>query len=468
LSVQVFLQGKLLGVDAFLSTPAAGSATEADFVGRCHWVSLICEVLPRAILAELGLARILLGWSGGGGFFLVLPQESLPAAEELLRAAATAMRPLSGGTLRLVWGATENLGDWSTVQRRLSEALWKQTNAPGAPAADEVLAASEDTEYFATLTTEVREAKSAGWNRETPATIVLDGGRHQWPIGTGSEALTLARHSAPAPSGDRAATAVEMAAEGQGRAQWGVLRGQVDDLALRIRRVPSVEEYVQLSVLLRQFFAGEIEVQCSFPEAWRKVAVLYTSGDGFALYGAWEALVVMAREIQRLFKIFAEANLKELPGPEGKTISMALELARDDSESLAEVHHRVSRQLEIAMTSDNDCLRIFGVTVEWRQLQHTGELKDILVRMVREFDCPPAFLAELNSFYRDKPDSGRPDYPWRYYRRLGSVLGTHKDRELQRLQKALITDIVGKSPTQIRLRPVGRVAVEWARHLLEA
>ena len=73
MSVQIFLQGKLLGIEEFLTSPAhsadasaMGEHGESLLVGRSQWVSLLCEVLPRALLAELGLAKILLGSSGGG------------------------------------------------------------------------------------------------------------------------------------------------------------------------------------------------------------------------------------------------------------------------------------------------------------------------------------------------------------------------------------------------------------------
>ncbi|MGH9668462.1 MAG: hypothetical protein ACRD9L_28910, partial [Bryobacteraceae bacterium] len=79
MSVQIFLQGKLLGIDEFVLAPVAGG-DERAFAGRPQWISLLSEVLPRALLAELGLARILLGASGGGQFLVVLPTDSRPQA----------------------------------------------------------------------------------------------------------------------------------------------------------------------------------------------------------------------------------------------------------------------------------------------------------------------------------------------------------------------------------------------------
>src|SRR5580698_4174943 len=129
MSIQIFLEGKLLGTAEFLLAPASESSAQdagtgagvdhADthhdqvFLGRSHWISLLSEVLPRALLAELGLAKILLGSSGGGQFLLVLPEESRSSAEAFLNAAAAEITALSGGSLKLLWSITENLGDWS-------------------------------------------------------------------------------------------------------------------------------------------------------------------------------------------------------------------------------------------------------------------------------------------------------------------------------------------------------------------
>src|SRR5215471_17430369 len=107
MSLQIFLEGKLLGVDDCLLAPASQDPDQV-FTGRSHWISLLSEVLPRALLAELGLAKILLGSSGGGQFLVVLPEEARSAAEEFLQAAADEIAGLSNGTLRLLGSITEN------------------------------------------------------------------------------------------------------------------------------------------------------------------------------------------------------------------------------------------------------------------------------------------------------------------------------------------------------------------------
>ena len=60
---QILLQSKILGTEEFLLAGSAEgrsarAAGEDLLAGRSQWITLICEVLPRALLAELGLARI--------------------------------------------------------------------------------------------------------------------------------------------------------------------------------------------------------------------------------------------------------------------------------------------------------------------------------------------------------------------------------------------------------------------------
>ncbi|MCW5981392.1 MAG: hypothetical protein KIT09_25125 [Bryobacteraceae bacterium] len=486
MSVQIFLQGKLLGIEEFLHSKAdasemeqSGEAGERLLAGRSQWVTLLSEVLPRALLAELGLARILLGSSGGGQFLVVLPAEARPAADEFLRASADGVAGMSSGCLRLVWAVTENLGDWSVVRRRLNDEMRPKREAPaagGLEVFDPFIPETSPTEgYFAgEMGMRLREAQAVGWSPEVPARVLLGEGKLTWPLGSSPDSIALARHAAPGDDDRGPASPAELAARAEGRSAWGVLRGDVDNFEVRLRRLQSIEEHVQLSVLYKQFFAGELEVLCSLPEFWRKVSVIYTGGDDFAVYGSWDALIPLAREIQRLFHRFSEENLKDFPGAEGKTISMAISLARESDEPLAEVYREAGRKLEIAKSSDKDCLYLFGRAVEWRQLTHAAELKDDLGRLVREFECPPELLGEMTRFYRETATAGghraqtRFDRPWRYHRRLTLMAGGARDREFQKLRSRLIVEMIGKNVAQARLRPAGRIGLEWAKLLTEA
>src|SRR5438477_12528783 len=103
--VQILLQGRLFGSDGFL---VAGNPGETGLLGRAHWVALLSEVLPRALIAELHLSKMLLGSSGSEQFLIVLPNEVRAQAEEFLNTARSATRQMSGGHLDQVSAITEN------------------------------------------------------------------------------------------------------------------------------------------------------------------------------------------------------------------------------------------------------------------------------------------------------------------------------------------------------------------------
>src|ERR1039458_887553 len=177
---QILLQGKILGTEEFLLAPpaegrSARAAGEDLLAGRSQWITLLCEVLPRALMAELGLARILLGSSGGGQFLLVLPGEAREAAEDFLGAAARQISELSSGIVEVIWGGTDNRGGRAVVRKRINDELLGKRNAPFANAGPQVFephvraSNSAADAYFAKeLGAKLREASRVAWSPETP------------------------------------------------------------------------------------------------------------------------------------------------------------------------------------------------------------------------------------------------------------------------------------------------------------
>ncbi len=484
MSQQILLQGKILGTGEFLVAGhaegrSARSAGEDLLAGRSQWITLLCEVLPRALLAELGLARILLGSSGGAQFLVVLPGSALEAADQFLTAAAQQISQLSGGHVRLIWAATDNLGDWAVIRRRLNDELQSKRNAPlaglGADAFHPFERSNQNEAdlYFAKeLGAKVREATSVGWSPENPGKVTPGEGKHTWSItaNLSPDAIMVARHAAPSDDGKQIAPVQTLARRAQGRSIWGVLRADVDNFGLRLRRVHSIEEHVPLSVLYKQFFAGELEVLCSMPEFWRKVTIIYAGGDDFAVYGSWDALIGLAREMQRLFHRFTEENLKDYPGAEGKTISMAIAVAPETYYPLAAVYEDAGRNLDLAKAADKDCIFLLGRILEWRHLNDAAELKDTVTRLIHDFRMSKQFLYQLRSFYRREAYAdvaAGVERTWRFQRRFSRILSGTRDREFQKLRSHIINEIVGKKSAEVKLRPAGLVALEWARLVTE-
>jgi CRISPR-associated protein Csm1 len=68
--------------------------------------------------------------------------------------------------------------------------------------------------------------------------------------------------------------------------------------------------------------------------------------------------------------------------------------------------------------------------------------------------------------------------PWRYHRRIRRILSASRDGsrrsagpahgDYQKARTALIAELIGRSAVTVKLRPAGRVALEWARLSAEA
>ncbi|MDQ6699467.1 MAG: hypothetical protein M3Z36_04710, partial [Acidobacteriota bacterium] len=308
MSDQILLQGKLLGTEEFL---ISGPVRDDDFTARSLWITFVSEVLPRALLAELELAPLLLGSSGGGQFLAVLPGTVRDAAQEFLTTSAKQLADSTQHRVRLIWSFTENLGDWTVVRKRLNDRLDQARNAPLAEERNFTPFAPALPPVAVESAQQLRQSASIGWSPELPGIVTTAPAKRNWSLtkNLSLDNITVARHAAPLDRGEGSANKKQLAHRAQGRPQWGVLRGDVDDFGIRLRRLQTIEEHVQLSMMYKQFFAGELEVLCSLPEFWRKVTILYSGGDDFAIWGAWDALVLLARELQRIFQRFTEENL---------------------------------------------------------------------------------------------------------------------------------------------------------------
>ncbi len=479
MSVQILIQGKLLGLDEFLT--AAPDASDDVIAARSLWISLVCEVIPRALLAELELARLLLGSSGGGQFLLVLPDAARSSAEEFLRHSAEQISRATRDQVRLIWAATENLGDWTSVRKRLQDDLLRRESSPLAHARSFAPFSAdlhEEDVFTVEFARNLRAASAVGWSPDLPSVITTESARHSWSLSgnLSLEGITLARHTAPDDAETGPASTAELARRAHGHHSWGVLRGSVDLFNLRMRRLHSVEEHVQLSMLYKHFFAGELEVLCAAGEFWRRISILYSGANDFAVYGSWDALVLFAGEMHRTFQRFTEENLVEFPGAEAKTITMAVAFAGED-EGLHRVFGQAARNLAIARASDRDCIYLFDRVVEWKQLAEASELKEAVTRVSEEFKAAGRqFLSELTRLYGKASSATESQtdhekllrHAYRFQRRYNRAAYSKREKEFQKLRLHLISEIVGRNirpaaGKQLRLRPAGVVAIEWAR-----
>jgi len=161
---------------------------------------------------------------------------------------------------------------------------------------------------------------------------------------------------------------------------------------------------------------------------------------------------------------------------------MALALAPAEDASLGSVFEEAGRRLEAAKSADKDCIWLLGRTLEWKQFTEAAGLRDLLLRMTTEFGCSPQYLSDLCGIYREtqskmsKRQARRMggERPWRYHRRIRRILSAARPLggpargEYQQARTALIAELIGRSAVTVKLRPAGRVALEWARLSAEA
>lgn len=481
MSLQVFLQAQLIGAEEFLGSQSSQRYGDDALTGRCAWLNLFCEVLPRALLAELRLSRMLLGSSSAEQFLLVLAEEDIPRANELLTRAADATTQVSGGTLRLVWATTENLGAWLVARKRLDDALLAKISAPLAGAADPAGFFSPFAEnaevrsgsYFAELAQKLPCAASVGWSSNRPAHLTWDEGQYSWPLREQSsaddEGILFPRRFVMNEAGNSASPA-ELAQRAEGTPRWAILKGDVDHFDVQLKRATTIEDHIHFSVLFKEFFAGELSLLCTLPDFWQKVSILYRGGDDFAVIGAWDALLMMAREFERVFEKFVEQNFQSVPTQEGKTISMSLAIAPEIAIPVAEVFRRAAEQLRYAKAMEAGTFHLFGRALEWKRLGDAEELQASLMRLVRAFGYSPDYIDDLAAVYREalparagRGKAVRVEKPWRTYMRVSEVIPQSRGKEMNNLRIAVITSLIGKKTAALKLRPSARVGLEWAR-----
>lgn len=132
MSAQILLQGQIVGSEDFLLAPPADKDNRA-FEARSMWLVLLGEVIPRALLAELQLPALMLGSSGGDRFVVILPDLARSeAAAAFLARVSGLLGEITGGKIRLAWSATENLGDWTIVRKRLQDNMRDGDQLPAA------------------------------------------------------------------------------------------------------------------------------------------------------------------------------------------------------------------------------------------------------------------------------------------------------------------------------------------------
>ena len=455
MSLQVFLYAQFRGIERFVS----GTSENSSFADRSLWVSLLTETTPRDFLSERKLSPLLVGYAGGGSFLLLLPEPMIAEADAHFAALRDSIAAATGGLLELHWTSTENLGSWPNIWKRLSEGILRKRQTPlghlGAAAFDPNPAAPTDV-----------ERPWEGLAARMTATFELK-----------DEAVPLA----PVPGADDVSLTIPPAAPqeygrtSRGRRTWGLLRCEIDLASARLDQADSAENFQYLAVLYKGLVAGELQrIVSAMPAHAGRVAIVYSGGHDFAVAGAWDALLGVASEFHRVFTLFSG----DLPGgkdlTEGTSVSGALTVA-EPGETLASLWKRNQEQLESVRSSGRNALALFDRILDWPALKDAEALKVRIRRLRDVYHCPPEVFEELEDFYgvrgvgdgiaspRARRRERSVDRPWRFHSRLRRLAGDRSGSEFERQWRAFLGDLIGRGQVQKQLRPVGKVALDWAR-----
>ena len=286
MSEQILLQGKILGTEEFLLAPPGGRTFRALRRRRScspagHNGSLCCAKCCRAPCWPNS------GWrafcsvraAAASSCWCCRAKRAAPA-EEFLSAAARQIGELSGGYVHLALGVTDNLGDWAVIRKRLNEELQRKRHARsptgGADAFQPFASAvpARCRRLFREGTgAEVREASPIGWSPETPGKVRPGAGKHTWSLTSNLslDGIMLARHAAPSDDGKIAAPCRRWRAARRAARIWGVLRGDVDNFGVRLRRVHYHRGARAALGALQAVLRRRTGSALLLPEFWRKV-----------------------------------------------------------------------------------------------------------------------------------------------------------------------------------------------------
>lgn len=467
MSLQVFLYAQFRGIEGFVSQ----APDNASFADRAFWVSMLGEIAPRAFLAEKGLSPLLAGYSGGGAFLLLIPEALVTEAADWMTALGTAASGSTAGQIALDVTYTENLGSWPNVWKRLRDGLRAKRLAPlsasGAAAFAPGLKAEieEITAPWHGISERLQGAANVGWDPASPLYLLANEGPRQWITGAPPDGIPII---APASKPE------ELGRSAKGQRAWGLLRCDIDHSGARLELADSAENFLYLAVLYKGLVAGELQRIAALPEFEGRTSIVYSGGDDFAIAGAWDALMGVAIEFQRVFTLFAQ----DLPGGreivEGASVSAALTVA-EPGESMSALWRRNRQSLEMVKSSGRNAFALFGRILEWPALKDAEGLKNRIRKLRESFHCPPEVFAELQDFYgvygasdllasvKARRRERSLERPWRFQNRLRKLAGDRSGTEFERQWRTFLGEMLGRGAGQKQLRPAGKVALDWAQ-----
>lgn len=215
-----------------------------------------------------------------------------------------------------------------------------------------------------------------------------------------------------------------LAERNPGVPRLGILRGDVDNLGQMFERgLPKEQQTLprlaSLSRTLSMFFGGHLPtwLRQEYPE---EVRVVFSGGDDVFLVGSFHAMPEVAMQLRRHLRDFAGGNPHI-------TLSAGLEVLRPRSPLIAGARRalaaeHVAKTFERprgARTARKDAVVLFGVPLEWEEIERAGALAGRLATAVRGLEPSDARLQRC--FFPQLPETRPNSLPRSVLQTLGLI-----------------------------------------------
>lgn len=250
-----------------------------------------------------------------------------------------------------------------------------------------------------------------------------------------------------------------LAGKASGLEKWGVLRADVDDLGKTMRQGVGNENNTiarlsTLSHLIGLFFSAQPQRYIQGASYRRGISLVYAGGDDLFVIGAWSLLPGLAEIIQKDFSAFTSGAMD---------LSAGIFISPTTGYPVYQAAALAGQAESKAKDKGKSRLCLFNTTIPWTELKGITDIKDSLVTLLAEKECPRSLLAMLYAGYENQQlaQSGKSSrfQVWRLYYALGRLMQRYKGLipEIETLESQLI---------QNYWMPLHcNVSIRWAEYL---
>ena len=236
----------------------------------------------------------------------------------------------------------------------------------------------------------------------------------------------------------------------------GILRMDADSLGQvfmsgfdKERRTFS--RYSTLSRNLDHFFKGYINTIWNQEKYRHHTFIVYAGGDDIFIVGQWNVLIEMAVEINNEFKRWTAFNDNltlsggiAIVSPKFPIMKGAVLSADAEEEAKSYVFEGKEKFLEKSAFS------LMGVPLHWKQeMPMLSELKNEMVRLLKDENLPKAILSNIYSFYEarkhQKKYAKNESWQWQMAYQFSRISARIKNPDANNLVNRIKTDVFADS-----------------------